>query len=291
MRKKEKLKKTYCEGFMDAVDINNVIHCDYRQMGARTGRFSCTNPNLQNIPRPDEKKSNEAKLIRSLFLVRPGYTNYYLDYSQIEYRLAAEYSQDEDLIQRINAGEDVHTIQAQRIFKKSKEEVTKYERSIAKTVNFAILYGSSVKALAATLNMSLEEAQTIYDTFLQSNPNLSSLQCKIKNTIYRRGYVFNKFGRRRHLTSKDSYKTFNSLCQGLAADIIKHAMVRIHTILKDTQSNLLMNVHDEVCIEIFNGEEYLLPKIQDAMENFGDMFHVKILVETTKTKTNWFEKK
>lgn len=288
MRKKEKLKTTYCKGLLEAMDDKNVVHCDYRQTGARTGRFSSANPNLQNIPRPDESKSDEAKMIRSLFAVRPGYTNYYFDYSQIEYRIAADYSQDEELIAKINSGADLHTIQAQRIFQR--EEISKSDRTIAKTVNFAILYGTGVKSLAELLRKSEDEAQIIFDAFMHMNPYIKNLRQEINRAIYKRGYVFNKFGRRRRLFPSEAYKALNALCQGLAADIAKVAMVRIHNLLQNTKSNILMNVHDEVCIEIFNGEEYLVPQIKHAMEDFGDLFIVKIKVDYGFSTTNWAEK-
>lgn len=288
MRKKEKLRKTYCEGLIEAMDANNVVHCEYRQIGTVTGRFSSAHPNLQNIPRPDEGKSDEAKRIRSLFIVRPGYTNYYFDYSQIEYRIAADYSNDEELIAKINAGEDVHTIQAQRIFKK--EEVTKHERTIAKTVNFGILYGMGVSALSDSLAIPEEEALSIFTNFMNANPNIKLLRQEINKAIYKKGYIFNRFKRRRRLKASDTYKALNSLCQGLAADIIKQAMVRIYALLQGTKSSLIMNVHDELCIEIYEREEYLLPAIKEAMENFGDMFKVLILVDSASSTTTWADK-
>jgi len=138
-----KLRDTYCAGLINAADKDNVVHCNFNQLGARTGRFSSSNPNLQNIPQlSDDETDLHTNLIRSFFLVRPGHTNFYLDYSQIEYRIAVDYADDEEMLKRINKGEDVHTIQGQRIAgKKPEAKLTKKERQLGKTMNFASLYG------------------------------------------------------------------------------------------------------------------------------------------------------
>jgi DNA polymerase-1 len=301
-RKLEKLQNTYCEGFLNLLTKENTLHPNFMSWGTVTGRFSCAEPNLQNIPRPDEDRP-ETQWIRELFITRPGYTNFYIDYEQIEYRIAANYFNDKDLINRINAGEDVHTIQAQRIFET--EYVSKENRSLAKCVNFAVLYGAGVNALADIIGKTYDKAKELYDKFHKENKVIYDIKAKIEKRIngyyyqYGRkilspqnktGYVHNMFGRKYWLESNETYKGFNYLCQGTAADLIKTAMIDIHDYLKDKKSNLLLNVHDELCIEVAEGEEYVVAKIIYHMENFTHMFNVDIKVDANYSTTSWAEK-
>jgi DNA polymerase-1 len=286
-----KLRDTYCIAFCNLVDENNMLHGHFNQCGTITGRFSSSNPSLQVIPRTDDTKSPEAKQIRALFKIRPGFTNVYLDYAQIEYRMYAEYAEDEDLIKKINNGEDVHLIQACRIYGKTKDQISKQERWNAKITNFSVLYGASQKRIMEELDLEPTQAMMVIRNFYKENPKIKHLKYQLEKVIGIRGYFFNKFGRRRRMHLNESYKAINSLLQGVSADIIKVAMVKVAEILKGKKSHLELSVHDELVIALADTEKDLLPKIKNAMEDFGDKFKVKIETDIKTSKTNWAEKK
>ena len=284
-KKCAKLKRTYCEGLLEASDNDGVIHASFKSTGAKTGRFSCQNPNLQNTPRPDEENP-DSFLIRSLFIARKGFVNYYLDYKQIEYRLAADYFEDKPLIKRINNGEDLHTIQAQNVF--TVEKPTKEQRSAAKTLNFAILYGAGVDKITMQLKRPPAEARDIINKFYWMNPRIKAVRNEIYKAIEETGYIKNAFGRYYFMEVEEGYKGLNYLCQGTSADIIKHAMVRIHEYIKDLPNTyMILSVHDELCIE--SKSEKHIKKIQELMEDFPQ-FEVKIETDMAMSKTSWDKK-
>lgn len=288
-RRCTKLVSTYCKGMTErAVPVKpgvGLIHPDYRTNGAVTGRFSCTNPNLQNI----DKKSEARKA----FIVREGYTNFYLDYKQIEICGFVYYANDMLMRDALWQGTDFHLMNATAIFDKPAEAVTPDERNKAKTFNFALLYGAGEAKIAKMLGVSREEAGMFKKRYMAKFPSVTRLRYKCEDFIRRRGWVVNRFGRRRNLPAEDCYKAMNALIQSWAADLLKEALVRVHTALAADDADVLLQIHDEVVIQIKDGpgQMAVLKKAVAAMESVGELVStVPIRVDVKMSKTNWFER-
>ena len=273
-----KLKNTYIDALPKDVDSKTKrIHTTYMQTVAATGRLSSTNPNLQNIPIRTER----GRQVRKAFIKRNE--NYILlaaDYSQIELRLIAEMSGEKNMKQSFLNGEDIHKATAAKVFNVPLEEVTREQRSQAKTVNFGIIYGVSAFGLSQQTNMSRKEAKALIDAYYETYPTLKEYIAKQINLAREQGYVETLLGRRRYLKninsnnsivrSGDERNAVNAPIQGTAADIIKIAMINIQKVLdtKNYKSKMLLQVHDELVFDIFNEEkEILKPIIKQEMEN------------------------
>lgn len=274
-----KLKSTYCENAIDRMDSNNVLHCDLKQIGTVTGRYSCEKPNLQNIPR--------AHSIRKGFICRPDYYNFYFDYSQMEYCLFAYFANAEDMKAAFHRGEDLHKAMAQKFYQK--QEISKEERTTIKNINFGILYGMGTNGLAQRLNITKNQAWKIMTMYNETFPVMKKFNKYLMNKVQQDGYVKNPFGRIRHLDPEDSYKAVNSLVQGTCADILKEAMIKIHKLLQPTKSSLLLCIHDELQVEIHKDELELVPEIRNIMINFPQ-FDVDLNASIEWTKTSWKDK-
>ena len=288
LRELAKIKETYLDGLQDKADENRVIHCDFYQVGTKTGRFSCRNPNLQNIT----KKGCIS--IRKAFIVRPDYTNYYFDYSQIELRIFAHYAKEQVMIDELlKADGDLHAVTARLVFG---EDYTEEHRNMAKRLNFLIIYGGGAKKFAETLNkdypgkdFTYNQAKMFIGKYYMSYPAVRQFTWKVSRTILNRGHIHDVFGRKYTCSKSETYKATNYLIQGCAAGVLKNSMVGIDKLLIDKKSNLTLCIHDELIIEIHKDEEDLAPKIKDIMED-KDTFRVPILVNVSKTSTNWEEK-
>jgi len=273
-----KLKNTYVDALPNEVNPKTSrVHTTYSQAVAATGRLSSNNPNLQNIPIRTER----GKLVRKAFVARDeNYTLMAADYSQIELRLIAHMSGDPTLVEAFNQGEDIHKATAAKVFNVALEEVTREQRSQAKTVNFGIIYGVSAHGLSQQTNLSRKESKALIDTYYATYPNLKAYMDQQVNIAREQGYVETLMGRRRYLKNinsrnaivrgADERNAINAPIQGSAADIIKLAMIRIQNYLeeKQTQSRMLLQVHDELVFDLHNSEaEILKPIIEDYMEN------------------------
>lgn len=250
-----KLNSTYIEGIRKLLDGNGVVHTEYKQMLTTTGRLSSVEPNLQNIPVRDE----EGKALRGLFVARKGYTLVSADYSQIELRLLAHFSQDEIMLKLYRDGEDIHTRTAAEVFGVPISEVTDAMRRKAKTVNFGIVYGMSDYGLSESLGCPVWEArrymEKYFERFKKIEPYFADIVARAKET----GYTTTLMGRVRYIPElgASNYMTrqfgeraaMNMPLQGSAADIIKMAMVAVHRRLKGTDSALILQIHDELIIE------------------------------------------
>ncbi len=293
-----KLKNTYIDALpKDVNPITKRIHTTYMQTVAATGRLSSTNPNLQNIPIRTER----GRQVRKAFIKRnKDYTLMAADYSQIELRLIAEMSGEENMKQSFLNGEDIHKATAAKVFGVPLEEVTREQRSQAKTVNFGIIYGVSAFGLSQQTNMSRKEAKALIDAYYETYPTLKEYIAKQVNLAREQGYVETLLGRRRYLKninsnnsivrSGDERNAVNAPIQGTAADIIKIAMINIQKILdtKNYKSKMLLQVHDELVFDIFNEEkEILKPIIKQEMEN---AFKISIpLVVDMDEGDNWLD--
>ena len=286
-RELAKIDKTYLQGLIEKCDSNNVVHCDYFQVGAKTGRCSCSNPNLMNIPQ------SGAVNIRRAFICRPGYSNLYLDYSQVELRILAHYSNDERMMNALLNGDDLHGITAEGIFGK---DYTKRHRFVAKRINFGIVYGVGPKKFTEILavdcpeeDYSYSDAFSFINGYHRTYPKIKPFIWQAQRMILERGYVFDIFGRKYPCSKDMAYKAVNYLIQGCAAGAIKNAMIRVADILEGTKSSLLLTIHDELVVEIHESERHLIPLLITSMEDHTT-FKVPLIVNASETATSWDQK-
>ena len=273
-----KLKSTYVDALPKEIQkTTGRVHTSYSQTTAATGRLSSTNPNLQNIPIRTEK----GKLIRKAFIPRDE--NHVLlaaDYSQIELRLIAEMSKDEEMVKSFMNNEDIHAATAAKIFNVPIDEVTREQRGNAKTVNFGIIYGVSAFGLSEQTNLSRREAADMIESYYETYSSLKSFMDKQINFAREHGYVETIFGRRRYLADINSRNgmvrsgaernAVNAPIQGGSADIIKIAMISIKKRFEDEgiKSKMLLQVHDELVFDALKSElELIKPIIKHEMEN------------------------
>ena len=297
-RQMVKLQSTYIDALPNQVDPKTGrVHTDYMQTVAATGRLSSNNPNLQNIPIRTER----GRQIRKAFIARDeNYTLVSADYSQIELRIIAALCGEENMIEAFRNNEDIHKSTAAKVFNVPLEEVTKEQRSHAKTVNFGIIYGVSAFGLSNQTNLSRKESAELIDAYYKTYPKLKSFISDQVDFARENGYVETISGRRRYLKDINSANAIvrggaernavNAPIQGSAADIIKIAMINIHKKLKSEnwQSKMLLQVHDELVFDVHNSElEKIQPMIKHEMENAFKMI-VPLDVEIGLGK-NWLE--
>jgi DNA polymerase-1 len=297
-RQMVKLQSTYIDALPNQVDkITGRVHTDYMQTVAATGRLSSTNPNLQNIPIRTEK----GRLIRKAFVARDeNHTLLSADYSQIELRIIAALCGEENMIKAFQNHEDIHKSTAAKVFNVPLDEVTKEQRSHAKTVNFGIIYGVSAFGLSNQTNLSRKESADLIEAYYQTYPRLKSYMTAQVDFARENGYVETILGRRRYLKDINSANAIvrggaernavNAPIQGSAADIIKIAMINIHKKLtsENWQSKMLLQVHDELVFDVHHSElEKIQSMIKHEMENAFPMA-VPLEVEIGIGK-NWLE--
>ncbi len=297
-RQMVKLQSTYIDALPNQVDAKTGrVHTDYMQTVAATGRLSSNNPNLQNIP----VRSERGRLIRKAFIPRDeNYTLISADYSQIELRIIAALSGEENMIAAFQNNEDIHKSTAAKVFNVPLEEVTKEQRSNAKTVNFGIIYGVSAFGLSNQTSLSRKESAELIDAYYASYPKLKSYMANQVDFAREHGYVQTVLGRRRYLKDINSANMMvksgaernavNAPIQGSAADIIKIAMINIHKKLstENWKSKMLLQVHDELVFDVHNSElEKIQPMIKYEMENAFKLT-VPLDVEIGMGK-NWLE--
>ncbi len=273
-----KLKSTYVDALpLQVEESTGRVHTDYMQTVAATGRLSSNNPNLQNIPIRTER----GRQVRKAFVPRnEGYTLLAADYSQIELRIIAALSEEETMIEAFKNGEDIHASTASKVFNVPLSEVTREQRSNAKTVNFGIIYGVSAFGLSNQTDLSRGEAKELIDTYYETYPKLRAYMSKQVDFARDNGYVQTVLGRRRYLKDINSRNAVvrgasernavNAPIQGSAADIIKIAMINIYNKLQsgDYKSKMLLQVHDELVFDVFKPElEDMKTLIKTEMEN------------------------
>ena len=297
-RQMVKLQSTYIDALPNQVDSKTGrVHTDYMQTVAATGRLSSNNPNLQNIP----VRTERGRLIRKAFIARDeNYTLVSADYSQIELRVIAALSGEENMIKAFQHNEDIHKSTASKVFNVPLEEVTREQRSHAKTVNFGIIYGVSAFGLSNQTNLSRSESADLIEAYYKSYPRLKSYISDQVDFARDHGYVQTVLGRRRYLKDINSQNAIvrggaernavNAPIQGSAADIIKIAMINIHNKMKSEnwKSKMLLQVHDELVFDVHNDElEKIQPMIKHEMENAFKL-EVPLVVDLGMGK-NWLE--
>ena len=298
-RKLTKLVSTYIETLPKLVDKNERIHTTFNQTGTATGRLSSNDPNLQNIP----ARSDEGARLREGFTAREGYYLASFDYSQIELRVLASVSEDENLVDAYNNDLDLHDLTARKIFDLSSEDtVTREMRSVAKIVNFSIIYGKTPFGLSKELGITQSEAKLYIERYFGQYPKVKELESKIIEEATEKGFVETIYGRKRaipELKSKNKQvknsgerMAVNTVIQGSAADILKIIMVKLY---KEFEGNdeIYMNlqVHDELLFEIKEDKiDYYMEKIKKIMEEGVVLPKVKLKVNGSYGK-NWAETK
>ena len=297
-RQMVKLQSTYIDALPNQVDKKTGrVHTDYMQTVAATGRLSSNNPNLQNIPIRTER----GRQIRKAFIARDeNYTLLSADYSQIELRIIAALCGEENMIKAFQNHEDIHKSTAAKVFNVPLDEVTKEQRSHAKTVNFGIIYGVSAFGLSNQTNLSRKESADLIEAYYKTYPRLKSFIQEQVDFARENGYVETISGRRRYLKDINSANAIvrggaernavNAPIQGSAADIIKIAMINIHKKLtsENWKSKMLLQVHDELVFDVHNSElEKIQPMIKHEMENAFKMA-IPLDVEIGLGK-NWLE--
>lgn len=298
-RQVTKLRSTYAEGLVKAADENGKIHTVFNQTGTATGRLSSAEPNLQNIP----IRTELGRKFRKYFI--PTNEEYVLidaDYSQIELRLLAHISGDENMTNAFLGGKDIHTMTASTVFGVSPDFVTPELRKRAKAVNFGIVYGIGEHSLSEDLGITRKEAKMYIESYLSGFPKVSEYLDGIKEKARENGYVVTEFGRKRYIpeltASNKNVQHFgervamNSPIQGTAADIIKIAMIKVDEELKRSglDARLILQVHDELLVETKKEQSRQVLKILvDCMEN-AVKISVPLDVEANIGDT-WYEAK
>lgn len=293
-----KLASTYIEGMKPLIADDGRIHCHFQQTVTQTGRISCTEPNLQNIPVRQEL----GRKIRKAFHASEGKILVGADYSQIELRVLAHLSCDDALIEAFNNNEDIHRMTAARVMGIPIEEVKPIDRSRAKAVNFGVIYGMSSFGLSEEINVTRKEAEAYIKEYFNKHPGVKSYMDGQVSFVKEKGYSETILGRKRRINEISASNfmvrqlgerlAMNTPIQGSAADIIKIAMIRVYNELKEKHPNskLVLQVHDELIIEADNSEleeikELLVRNMQNAME-----MKVRLLVDLN-TAENWYDLK
>ena len=293
-----KLNSTYVEGLKPLIAADGRIHAHFQQTVTATGRISCTEPNLQNIPIRQEL----GRKLRSAFEAEKGCTLVGADYSQIELRVLAHLSQDENLIDAFNNGEDIHRMTASRVLGIPAEQITVADRSRAKAVNFGVIYGMSGFGLSEELNITRKEAEAYIEEYFKKHEKVKAYMDEQIAKAKKTGYSETILGRKRpiHEITASAYMVrqlgerlaMNSPIQGSAADIIKLAMLKVYRELKEKHpdAKLILQVHDELIIEAPDGEldevkELLVKNMESAMS-----LSVKLAAEVNTGHT-WYDLK
>ena len=293
-----KLLSTYLIGMKSMIDAKGRIHTVFNQALTSTGRLSSSEPNLQNIP----VREAEGREIRGAFIPDEGNLLISADYSQIELRLLADFSGDEQLIDAFNRGMDIHTATAAKIFGKTEEDVDSKMRRSAKAVNFGIIYGISDFGLSKNVGCSVKEAHAFIEKYLDTYPKIREFMKSSVDFAREHGYVTTRSGRIRALpeitSSNYALRSFaeraalNMPLQGTAADIIKLAMIRVYRELKkrDFKAKIVLQVHDELILDCPKAEEVEVSALlRDQMENVMQM-KVPLCVNVASGNT-WKEAK
>ena len=277
-RKFAKLKNTYIDVYEKLTsESGDVIHTTFNQTLTSTGRLSSSEPNLQNIPTRDDYGKNLRKIFVSKF---GGGKIISADYNQIELRLLADMSGEEDLIKSYKEGRDIHSLTASQIFNVDIDKVTPLERREAKAVNFGIIYGISEYGLSQNIKITVDSAKKYINSYFSRYPKVKEFMDNNVAFAKEKGYAVTKFGRIRKIPEINSSKynirmfgervAMNMPLQGTASDIIKLAMIRVAKSLKDKnlKSQLILQIHDELIVDTYPGEEEVVKTVlKEAMEN------------------------
>ncbi|MFB9302388.1 DNA polymerase I [Kibdelosporangium philippinense] len=280
--------KTTVDGLIKSVADDGRIHTTYNQTIAATGRLSSQEPNLQNIP----IRTEEGRRIRDAFVVGAGYSELMTaDYSQIEMRIMAHLSHDEGLVEAFNSGFDFHAATAARVFSVEPTEVSGSQRAKVKAMNYGLAYGLSAFGLSQQLRISTEEARGLMEEYFERFGGIRDYLTSVVDKARREGYTETIFGRRRYLPDLNSDNrqrremaermALNAPIQGSAADIIKVAMLNVHSKLKDAglKSRMLLQVHDELVLEVVADEKATVEEL--VRDGMGSAYHLDVPLDVS----------
>ena len=293
----KKLLGTYVDALPQLVNPSTgKIHTSYNQTVTATGRLSSSNPNLQNIPVRDE----DGKEVRKAFIPEPGCKFFSADYSQIELRIMAHLSQDQNMIEDFKLGHDIHAATAAKVFHKTIDEVTKSERSKAKTANFGIIYGISAFGLAQRMGVSRTEAKELIENYFKTYSGIKNYMDRSIEDARAKGYIETILKRKRYLPDINSHNAtvrgfaernaINAPIQGSAADIIKIAMIAIYRRFREEniKSTMILQVHDELNFNVVPGEEEKVQNI--VIEEMQKAWPMSVpLIADCGWGNNWLE--
>lgn len=292
-----KLKSTYIDALPTMVNPHTGrVHTNYNQIGVSTGRLSSSNPNLQNIP----IRTEQGREIRRAFVAAPGCRLIAADYSQVELRILAHVAEDQGLLQAFANDEDIHTATAAAVLDIPQSEVDKYQRRIAKTVNFGLIYGQSAFGLAQGTGMSQTDARQFIETYFSKYPGIKKYIDDTKKMATEQGYVATLLGRRRDFSNlaeltgpqrgSAEREAINMPIQGTAADIMKQAMIDLHRALAEGgfKSRMLLQVHDELVLEVPEAEVAEVAAL--TRQVMCDAFELKAPLKVeVEVGANWLE--
>tara|TARA_B100002051_G_scaffold127789_1_gene121586 strand:- start:329 stop:3121 length:2793 start_codon:yes stop_codon:yes gene_type:complete len=297
----QKLKSTYSEALVNQINLkSNRVHTNFQMTGAMTGRFSSSNPNLQNIP----IKTDDGRAIRKAFIASNNKKIVAFDYSQIELRVLAEVANIESLIQAFKEGTDIHRLTASQVFQIKQEDVTTDMRRNAKAINFGIIYGQSAFGLAKQLNISRTDAKQYIDSYFSQYPGIKKYMDDTHNFARKNGYVETIFGRKCFIPgindknpmrrAGSERQAINAPIQGAAADIIKRSMLNVFNELSNISldAKLILQVHDELVFECDEKQvDKLIPFVKNIMINAPKpSFKMKVPLEVEcGVGNNWDE--
>lgn len=322
----KKLLGTYIEVLLES-QVNGVVRPNLNQLGAATGRFSCTGPALQTCPSPMkaskflnddgtvkekyakrgwtpkmvEKKIIKSKMVRKSFVPRKGFSMFAVDFKQQEFRAFLDYTGEEEYIRQVNEEDaDYHDL----IMEQLPEYLT--DRGMAKTYNFMVLYGAGPQLLSEVLGITYKKAKELIDAFFARFPAAARFKQNLEHRVINVGVFCNKFGRYRRLRSGDSFKALNSLIQGVCADYTKEKMIQVQQFLERHGGHVLLSIHDELIFEVPEGKESLVSTVCKIMSASNDLsiikelglysfsdtplFKIKLGVDPNIIRNNWAEK-
>jgi DNA polymerase-1 len=291
-REVSKMCKTYLSAVLAKSTKDERLHSNLRQVAAKTGRFSSSDPNLQNIPRYDEDSTIN---IREAFIASPDCKLLFIDLSQIELRILAHYSKEPKMIASLTPRNgDIHGDTSREIFGDTEKE----HRTVSKTLNFGLIYGGGGTALARQINHKLHTASAPITTaqakhfkaqWLEKYPCVQQFIWDVQAEIMRKGYVFGRSGRRYHCPKDKAYKAVNYLIQGESAMLLKRIMVDIEAFLKDKKTKLINCVHDELIFDLHKDEDQLVVELLRIVEQ-SDGWRVPIYANADISSTSWAKK-
>ncbi len=275
---------TYFQNYIWLADTDGVLHPDFQQAAAVTGRVSCWAPNLQNVPKRKDKGEVNYK-IRRAFIPRPGFFFSDKDYNAAEYRMMFDYARELEMIARVIAGEDVHDV--------TLDELKLADRDTAKTTNFATLYGQGDASFAKSLKQPIEVAKQLKQKLMGKFPKVIKFIADVRNAAKQRGYVIGWLGRVSRVISRGGfsietwYKSPNTLIQGGVGDLTKKACNECHKKLVPYKSRLILQVHDALLFEIANDEAHLIPELITTMEQCYPHKALPMKAEAEFSRESW----
>lgn len=262
LKKHEKNISTFYSSFLYYGSTDGAIHADYNLASTRTGRFSCSRPNIQQTSKEEEEGLEFSA--RGCLVPRDGFVLVSLDYQAMEYRVMVDLAGETGLLKQMINGVDIHTVTA---------ELVKVSRTTAKTVNFLTIYGGGAQVLADTIKVSLSEAQEIKRKYFEKLPKIKKLLNDIMNAGKNRGWVKNRFGRKYRCKDPNfAYKLPNYAIQGGCSDVVKFAMVKMDPLFTGKKSGIVAQVHDELIIEVHKSELDIVWKVKDIMESIYEPY-------------------